>query len=749
MSVFREYLDAAACHKRNRETARRFNHSTAIRERLGSITTQGVSAPVLRADFDWTVNRASDKLKKEVNVELGLLQALERHIRQVDQHFSQQASVSHDSRHGPFDAKISQHSHQQRVDEEQSSLQQLLLPPQQPIPVQVSGVVSPPNHHASATARTNLRQSFNQPCQTYAQDIPSNLHHSPAYSTQINTQSASRTRDQPSNPPQTQTNLDQRQNYEPRIPPQSTFNPPSVHFSPQESQRELQTLRRRFEKKVESEEQTSERSGSTVPAGEEWKDAVLISSDNASPKRPVDAISISSGVTPSSPYKSSSPPRNDCGSAQTQVVDCGGEAGLLQATASELLQKKARVLLEQRNSLERSVDVKKERVEKEELTNDEHDELPDMEEELTEDELDELSDMEEELTEDELDELADEELHESLLIDIYMAEQDADDDQQQLNQPSSPDISQTHGRQSTQPSSVSQDFGCGSQSKYPQEPSAVQDALASSDSYYADRSQSPQPSSASQDTSHAQLSQNPQVPLRNQDALAAPDTARAHLSQSPQAPSASQDTSHARLSQNPQVPLRNQDALAAPDTARAHLQDTSHAQLSQNPQVLLASQDIQHAQLSRSPRNPPSSPEFTLKLCLPSDSVMPWELRWSDTDQRNRHYQADRSESAQPSPVAPTNHGPASLLPLLPLQNPSVQLGVAAFTSGGRNDAAPPQPSQSPRANLDFGPSSGLSVRTMRERHRAGDDAVRQWIYDEFDRLVEMGDELCGDGGHG
>ncbi|KAK5706499.1 hypothetical protein LTR97_001488 [Elasticomyces elasticus] len=617
-----------------------------------------------------------------------------------------------------FDDDLSNSDLAQRIHDVATSLETPFAPPQQRIPVQASGVVSPPNHRATCTARTFLHQSFYQPFQSYAHDAQ--MLHIIATDTQNCSPFPLRTRDQPSNPPQTQTNLDQCQNYEPRIPPQPTFNPPS-------------TPRRRFKKKVESEEQTSKRSGSTVPAGEEWKDAVLISSDNASPKRPVDAISISSGVTPSSPYKSSSPPRNDCGSAQTQVVDCGGEAQLPQAAASRLPQKKVRW----------GVPLTYVRI----FVPDVEEELVD-EEESTEDELDELPDMEEELTEDELDELADEELHESLLMDIYMAEQDADDDQQQLNQPSSPDISQTHRRQSTQPSSVSQDFGCGSQSKYPQEPSAVQDALASSDSYYADRSQSPQPSSASQDTSHAQLSQNPQVPLRNQDALAAPDTARAHL----------QDTSHAQLSQNPQVPLRNQDALAALDTACAHLsqspqapsasQDTSHAQLSQNPQVPLASQDIQHAQLSRSPRNPPSSPEFTLKLCLPSDSVMPWELRWSDTDQRNRHYQADRSESAQSSPVAPTNHGPASLLPLLPLQNPSVQLGVAAFTSGGRNDAAPPQPSQSPRANLDFGPSSGLSVRAMRERHRAGDDAVRQWIYDEFDRLVEMGDELCGDGGH-
>ncbi|KAK5745350.1 Salivary acidic proline-rich phosphoprotein 1/2 [Elasticomyces elasticus] len=50
MSTVHQHVDET-CHKRNRETARRFNHSTAIRARLGNTTTQGVYAPVPRAGF--------------------------------------------------------------------------------------------------------------------------------------------------------------------------------------------------------------------------------------------------------------------------------------------------------------------------------------------------------------------------------------------------------------------------------------------------------------------------------------------------------------------------------------------------------------------------------------------------------------------------------------------------------------------------------------------------------------------------
>ncbi|KAK3658738.1 hypothetical protein LTR56_001609 [Elasticomyces elasticus] len=637
-----------------------------------------------------------------------------------------------------FEDDLSNSDLAQRIHDVATSLETPFAPPQQRIPVQVGGVVSPPNYRATCTARTFLHQSFYQPFQSYAHDAQ--MLHIIATDTQNCSPITSRTRDKPSNQPQSQTNLDQSQTYEPRIPLRSTFNPPSVHFSLQEIRGETQTLRRQFEKKVESEEQTFEHGSSTVPTGEGWKDAVLISSDNALRKQPADTISISSGVTPSSPYKSSSPPSNDCGSAQTQVVDCGGEARLLQAAASILPQKKVRWGLPLTYVRIFVPDVEEAVTDEEELTEDELDELPDMEEEL--------ADEEEEFTDEE--ELTDEELHAALLAEVHIAEEDADDDdelldkpptltlnanphlqptvpnwavidriiaaEQQLNQPSSPDISQTHQRQTPQPSSASQDFGRGSQSKYSQEPSAVQDTLASSDSYYADLSQTPQPSSATQDNIHAQLSQKPRVPLRNQDALAIQDAPHADLSQTPQPSSATQDNIHAQLSQSPQVPS--------------------------------AAQDNTRAQLSPDPRKPSSSPEITLKRRLPSDSAMPSPFRWSYADQRNRHYQADRSESAQPSPVAPTNHGPTSLLPPLPLQSTSVQRGLIALTSGGREDGAPPQPPQSPPAKLNSGLSPRLSVRAMRERHRAGDDAVRQWIYDEFDRLVEMGDVLCDDGAH-
>ncbi|KAK5711158.1 hypothetical protein LTR15_012646 [Elasticomyces elasticus] len=457
-AIVRQHIDEATCHKRNHYTVQRFNESTAIRVRLGSATTQGVPAPVLRAGFDWAINRAPDPLKKEVSAELASLQALECRIAQVNQYFSEQASILHDN----------------RVDNEQYSLEQSLLPPRQQISVQAGSVVSPPDYRASATARTNLRQSFYQPFQSYAHDAV--MLRIIATEIQNCNQPASRTHDKPSNQPQPHTSLDQPQTSEPRIPPQYPSLPPHSPLPPRNewgSRQEVQSPRRRYEEKVELEEQTSERGSSILLAGRGWKDAISISDDNTSYKQPADAISISSRVSTSSPYKSSSPLRNDGGSAQAQVVDHGGEAGLLQATASEPLQKKARVLLEQHNSLERSVDVKKERVEKEEFTNDKHDELPDIEEELTEDELDEL---------------ADKELYESLLADIYMAEQDADNDQQQLDLPASLDILRTQQRKSPQSLSVSQDSKHGSQSKYSHKPSAAQDVLASLDSYYADRS---------------------------------------------------------------------------------------------------------------------------------------------------------------------------------------------------------------------------------------------------------------------
>ncbi|KAK5706496.1 hypothetical protein LTR97_001485 [Elasticomyces elasticus] len=694
MSVLREYLDAAACHKRNRETARRFNHSTAIRERLGSITTQGVSAPVLRADFDWTVNRASDKLKKEVNVELGFLQALERHIRQVDQHFSQQASVPHDSRHGPFDAKISQHSPQQRVDEEQSSLQQPLLPPQQPIPVQVSGVVSPPNHHASATARTNLRQSFNQPCQTYAQDIPSNLHYSPAYSTQINTQSASRMRAQPSNPPQTQTNLDQRQNYEPRIPPRSTFNPPSVHFSLQESQRELQTPRRRFEKKVESEEQTSERRSSTVPAGVERIQRV----DNVTRTLPTVVETVELQQHDRSSLKHTRSPSNDCGGALTQVVDCGGEARLPQPAASGPLQKKVRALLEHDYWLSTSADIQVKAADDWKLlpgepqpTPPESGQRPNMSHSMLTHSFD--FEIKNDIDEDD----------DGAIDDELLCSSPVPTTKQPKHQPEAPvvqDISQTHQHQSSQAPSASQDNSytpcvkvnslassrwttfLGKWRRHLQAPSAIQDIP------HAQQPQSSQAPSASQDIPHAQLSKSSQAPSASQD------TSHAQLSKSSQALSASQDTSHAQLSQKPQAPSASQDTshaqLSQKPQASSASQDTSYAQLSQKPQVPSASQDTSHAQLSQKPQVPSASQDtwhaqLSQKLQVPSASQDTWH--------------AQLSQKLQVLPVAPTNHGPTSLLPLLPLQSTSVQRGVASLTLGDGEDGAPPQPSQSPLVN--------------------------------------------------
>ncbi|KAK3667336.1 hypothetical protein LTR22_001852 [Elasticomyces elasticus] len=352
-AMVRQHIDEATCHKRNREAARRYNESTAIRARLGSTTTQGVSTPVPRAGFDWSVARASDAFKREVATELGCLQALERHIRQVNQHFSQPASISHDSRHDLPNAKISQHSHQQRVDNKQSSLQQPLLSPRKQISIQAGEVVSPPNHRALATARTNLRQSFNQPSQSYAHDILSNLHQSPAHGTQINAHSAPQTRDKPSNQPQSQTNLDQSQTYEPRIPLRPTFSPPSAHFSPQEIRGETQTPRRQFEKKVESEEQTSKRGDSIDRAGFERFQGV----NNAIQTLSTVAETVELRQHDRSSLKHTRSPSNDCGSAQTQVVDCGGEARLLQAAASMPLEKKVRWGLPQDHSLGTSADV--------------------------------------------------------------------------------------------------------------------------------------------------------------------------------------------------------------------------------------------------------------------------------------------------------------------------------------------------------------------------------------------------------
>ncbi|KAK3628003.1 hypothetical protein LTR56_018866 [Elasticomyces elasticus] len=634
-----------------------------------------------------------------------------------------------------------------------TSLQQLSLPPRQQISVQAEGVVSPPDQRASATTRTSLRQSFYQPFQSHAHDVK--MLHIIATEIQNYTQSTSRMRDKPSdqppNQPQSQAYFDQPQTCEPRIP----LQPPLTTFSPQELRQKPQAPRHRFEKKAESEAQTLERGSSIARVGEGWKDAVSISSDNTSHKRPASAIFISSGVTTSSPYKSSSPPSNGCSGAQTQTAAYGGEARLPQATVSEPPPKKVRVLLQQDYSVERSVDVKEELVEKGELINDEHDEL------------------------------ADEELHESLLVDIHMAEQNADDDQelldelltlppapnmypqstipswwgevdrliaevQQLDQPASLDISRTQQHQTPQPSSVSQDSERSSHSKFSQELSAgrdiprmqqrqslyepltVQDAMASSDSYYADMSQSPHGSSVSQDSEWVSQSKYSPKPSAVQDAPAAQDTAHAQLSQRPQVSSPARDNSHAPLSQPPPKPSAVQDALAA--------QDTAYAQLSQKPQVSSPAQSIAHAQLSRTPPKLPSSPEHTLKLCLPSDCVMPLPLKWSNTDQRNRHYQADRSESTQPSPAAPTNHNPTSLPSLFSLQSSSVQRGFKSLTSSNCEDGAPSQHSESPPAKLASSLSPRLDVRAMREQHQADYDAVVKRLLHGVDQLVEM----CG-----
>ncbi|KAK3658741.1 hypothetical protein LTR56_001612 [Elasticomyces elasticus] len=574
-AMVRQHIDEATCHKRNREAARRYNESTAIRARLGSTTTQGVSTPVPRAGFDWSVARASDAFKREVATELGCLQALERHIRQVNQHFSQPASISHDS----------------RVDNKQSSLQQPLLSPRKQISIQAGEVVSPPNHRALATARTNLRQSFNQPSQSYAHDILSNLHQSPAHGTQINAHSAPQTRDKPSNQPQSQTNLDQSQTYEPRIPLRPTFSPPSAHFSPQEIRGETQTPRRQFEKKVESEEQTSKRGDSIDRAGFERFQGV----NNAIQTLSTVAETVELRQHDRSSLKHTRSPSNDCGSAQTQVVDCGGEARLLQAAASMPLEKKVRWGLPQDHSLGTSADVQVEVADDWKLlpgeaqpTPPESGQRPNMSHSRVMRSLD--VEIENDIDKDD-DGALDDELLCSSPVPITKQPK------LQPKAPASPDILRTQQRQSPQAPPVSQDTSRTQQRQSPQAPSASQDTSR------AQLSQSPQVSSASQDTSHARLSQSSRV------SSAAQDTSHARLSQSSQVSSASQDTPHAQLSQSSQV------SSAA--------QDTSHARLSQIQRGLIA--------LTSGDREDGAPPQ-PLQSPLVSDSSAP--LPWSSSPVR-------------------------------------------------------------------------------------------------------------------
>ncbi|KAK3638012.1 hypothetical protein LTR22_017974 [Elasticomyces elasticus] len=591
-AIVRQHIDEASCHKRNVYAVQRFNESTAIRIRLGNATTQGIDAPVPRAGFDWALNRAPDALKSAVNHELASLQTLERRIRQVDQYFDEQASISHDSRHDPLDAKISQQGRQLRVHDEQSLLQPPLFPPRQQISVQARDVFSPPDQRASTTTKTSPRQSFRQPFQSHAQDIPSKLHQSPTYGTQINTQSTSRMRDQPPNQPQSQAYFDQPRTYEPRIP----LQPPSTTFSPQELQQKPQAPRHRFEKKAESEAQTLERGSSIARVGFERFHGV----ENV----PHVPVTVQLQQHDRSSLKHARLPSNDCSSAQTQVVDHGDEARLLYATVSEPPPKKVRVLLQQDYSLERSVDVEEEVADDWKLlpgepqpTPPESGQRPNM----SHSRPSRPSDFE---TKNDIDEDDDGALDDELL--------------------------------------------CSSPVPTTKQPKHQLEAPV--------LSQKPRVSSASQDTSHAQLSQKPRVS------------------------SASQDTSHAQLSQKPQVSSASQD--------------TSHAQLSQKPQVSSPVQSIAHAQLSRTPPKPLATHESACG-----------------------HH---RSESAQPSPAAPTNHNPTSLLPLLPLYSPSVQRGLKSLTSGDYEDSAPPQHSESPPATdssalLPWSPSPIRRVDARRQ----------------------------------
>ncbi|KAK4899569.1 hypothetical protein LTR27_003302 [Elasticomyces elasticus] len=638
-AMVRQHIDEATCHKRNACAVQRFNESTAIRTRLGDATTQGIDAPVPRAGFDWALNRAPDALKSAVNHELASLQALERRIRQVDQYFDEQASVSHDSPHDPLDAKISQQGHQLRVHDKQSLLQPPLLPPHQQIFVQARDVVSPLDQRASATTRTSLRQSSNQPFQSHAQDIPSKLYQSPTYGTQINTQSASRTRDKPSNQPQSQACFDQPQTYEPRIP----LQPPSTTFSPQESWQKPQAPIRRFEKKAGSEAQTSERGDGIALAGFERFQGV----DKAIRTLPNVAEKVHLRQHDRSSLKHARSPSNDCGSAQTQVVDYGGEARLPQATASKPPQKKVCGLFEQDYSLGTSADVEKEVVDDWQLlpgepqpTPPESGQRPNMSHTRPTHPSD--VEVENDIVEDD----------DGALDDELLCSSPVPTTKQLKHQPKAPvvqDILRTQQRQSPQAPPVSQDISRTQQR------------------------QSPRVSSASQDTPHAQLSQSPQV------SSAAQDTSHARLSQSPQVSSAIQDNPHAQLSQKPRV--------------SSAIQDNPHAQLSQKPRVSSAAQDDPHAQLSRTPPKPSATHK---SAC------------------------AHRSESAQPSPAAPTNHNPTNLLPLLPLRSPSVQWGLKSLTSGDCEDSAPPQHSESPPATdssalLPWSPSPIRRVDARRQ----------------------------------